>query len=204
MSRNDFLLPNQIQTNAKLSFQVGRTGIQALKPLFFKVPERELDEPLKPLSPLGTPVYDDVTFIDGSYYDLEGVQQDYKGIKLLNVMVVANRTKKIVKTAIQGRNQTVKEYVSAGDYTITISGQINANNNVFPDEEMRILSEITDANAPLAVLSTFLNEYLNVRDIIIESHSFRQVKGSRNSIDVTIQALSDVPIDFTNLQEVVL
>ncbi|MEI8137589.1 MAG: DUF6046 domain-containing protein, partial [Bacteroidota bacterium] len=42
------------------------------------------------------------------------------------------QTKNIITTSIQGRNGTVKEYISLGDYNVTIKGVLTGTNGLYP------------------------------------------------------------------------
>ena len=67
-----------------------------------------------PVSMLGTPVFADMI-----------LQNDSKGslkLQLLWVLLEVTQTKIIIKTPVQGRNGTVKEYISDGDYIVNIRG----------------------------------------------------------------------------------
>jgi hypothetical protein len=201
MAKKDFILPGplaKVQTSSSVGFQVSRTGLQALKGQLYQVEDQPFDEPIG-TSPLGTPVYDDVSFPAGQYVNLFGDIIAFEEVRLQNVLIVANRAKRVIKTPVQGRDGTIKEYISAGDYIITVSGQLNSESNTFPELELQNLNAIMDANAALSVVSSFLNDGLNVGHIVIESDSYKQVRGSRNSIDISFQAVSDVSIDLEEL-----
>lgn len=198
MAKKNFILPPQIQTNTNVAFQISRTGLQVLKGKLYQVPDQPFDEPIG-TSPLGTPIYDDVTFPEGQYVDLFGQVIAYDEVRLQNVLITANRSKRVIKTPVQGRNGTIKEYIAAGDYVITVSGQIVSESNTFPDFELQNLNALMDANAAVSVVSSFLNEGLSVGHIVIEGDTYRQVRGSQNSVDISFQAVSDVSIDIEEL-----
>jgi len=198
MAKQNYILPPELQTSSKVGFQISRTGLQVLKGQLYQVPDQPYDEPIG-TSQLGTPIYDDVTFPAGQYVNLFGDIIAFDEVKLQNVLIVANRTKRVIKTPVQGRDGTIKEYISAGDYLITVTGQLNSQSNTFPELEFQNLNAIMDANAALSVVSSFLNDGLNIGYIVIEGDSYRQIRGSRNSIDISFQAVSDVSIDLEEL-----
>ena len=198
MAEKNFILPPELETNKNVVFQISRTGLRALKGQLYQVPNQPFDEPIG-TSPLGTPVYDDVSFPAGQYVNLFGDVIAFGEVRLQNVLIVANRAKRVIKTPVQGRDGTIKEYISAGDYVITVTGQLNSESNTFPELELENLNALMGANASLSVVSSFLNDGLNVGHIVIESDTYRQVRGSRNSIDISFQAVSDVSIDLEEL-----
>lgn len=110
-------------------------------------------------------------------------------------LIEVNQTKNIVKTSIAGKNGTVKEYMSDGDFIINLKGVIvgevaNQRPDVFYlDKFMEYL------RAPLAlpVTCTFLNEF-NINSVIIESYRYGQREGARNIIDIEINMISDTAI----------
>jgi len=198
MAEKNFTIPPQLQTNKNVAFQISRTGLQVIKGRLFNVPDSPTDEPIG-VSSLGTPIFDDVSFPAGQYINLFGDTIAFDEVRLQNVLVVANRAKNVIKTPIQGRDGTVKEYISAGDYVVTISGQIVSESNTFPELELQNLNALMDANTPLSIVSSFLNDGLNVGFIVIEGDSYSQVRGSRNTVEISFQAVSDVSIDLEEL-----
>lgn len=201
MAEKNFILPSpfdKLQTGSKVSYQISRTGLQALKGKLYQVPGQDFEEPIG-TSALGTPIYDDITFPAGQYINLFGDLIAFDEVRLENVLITANRSKRIIKTPVQGRDGTVKEYISAGDTIISVSGQINSVDNTFPELQMFNLRSLMDANASLSVVSTYLNDGLNIGHVVIDSDTYRQIRGSRNSIDISFQALSDVSVDLEEL-----
>lgn len=145
-----------------------------------------------PANAFGTPVYDNLYFPEGSYTDAEtGNTIAYDALHINGVLMVVNQSKVIVKTQIQGKNGTVKEYISDGDFTINATGTITSDNNVYPETELQALAEICRVPQTLEVVSTFLNEYFDIDFVIIENYSVSQKRGSRNEVDFTISMISD-------------
>lgn len=71
-------------------------------------------------SMLGTPVFTDMI--------LKTVDAPKKSIQLLWVLADVNMEFNIVKTKIQGRDGSVKEYISEGDHSIKIRGALYSDN----------------------------------------------------------------------------
>lgn len=113
-------------------------------------------------------------------------------------LIEVNQTKNIVKTSIAGKNGTVKEYMSDGDFIINLKGVIVgevANQRpsvIYLDKFMEYLR----APSALPVTCTFLNEF-NINSVIIESYRYSQREGARNVIDIDINMISDSPIQLS-------
>lgn len=201
MAEKTFILPypaDKIQTSSKASFQITRTGLQVIKGNVYNIDTPTYDTPIA-TSALGTPVYDDITFPAASYVNLFGDTISFDEVSLVDVLITVNRTKNVVKTAIQGRDGTIKEYIGAGDYIISVTGKIVSDTNTFPDLDLQNLIAIMDANASLEIVCTFLNEGFGIGYVVVDSHSVSQVQGSRDTLEFTFQCSSDVSIDIEEL-----
>lgn len=175
-------------------------AVNALKGQLFKIPTREIEEAVD-VSELGTPIYDYLHLREGSYTTLDGETVSYDGIILETVILEVNKPKNIIKTPIQGRNGTVKEYISDGDYVINVRGVITTKENVFPLEKVRVFRKIMDVPQQISVTSQFLNEVFGIDDIVIDgSPTISQIEGSRNQVEFSFQALSDEALDIEVLE----
>lgn len=140
----------------------------------------------------GTPVFDVVTFEGLSYTDFKGNTQTIPALTLDIALLEVTNTRNIVTTAVSGRNGTVKEYMSDGDYEINIKGNlINPLANLPPDELVRALHAFCKSQVSIAVTSSLLY-YLDIDSIVITKFNFKMVQGSRNVIDYELQCLSDL------------
>ena len=111
------------------------------------------------------------------------------------------QNKQIIKTNIAGVAGTVKEYISKGDYEITIRGAlVDPNGQRYPEEQARQLKEYLEAEEAIEIASSFLNDIFNVQYIVVESFSFPQVEGTQNVQLFEIKAVSDDPVELTVLQ----
>ena len=97
----------------------------------------ELQEDADAISYLGTPILDPFTFNGGSFFATDNINKEGDpipfpddngvsglGLVIPNMIIEVNQTKNIITTPIQGRDGTVKEFISRGDYLITLSGII--------------------------------------------------------------------------------
>lgn len=136
-----------------------------------------------PKSWLGLPVFADVRF----------PREGKDDIKLETVLVDVAQRKNIVVTPVQGRNGTVKEYVSDGDYEVRIRGAIvTASNNRYPDDRVRELHDLLSLPQTLTVVSEFLRLF-RVYSLVVTGFDFRQAEGTQNTQLFEIEAISDLP-----------
>jgi hypothetical protein len=188
-------------------------GLQSLRSKFYSVDEEDPDEnDPKITSYLGTPVFANLIFIPGSYKDKKGQTVNYgeiyknddknENFKVDTVLIDVSQQKQIIKTNIQGVSGTVKEYISKGDYQITIRGALVSPSSLrYPEEEVAQLKEYLEAETAIGVASRFLDDVFNIQTIVIESFSFPQVEGTQNVQLFEISAVSDDPIELTVLRK---
>lgn len=198
MAKQNYVLPPRLVTHNNPAFQISRTGLQVFKGKLFNTTEGPSDESIG-TSSLGTPIYDDVTFPSGQYKSLFGDVVGFDEVKLQSVLVVANQAKHVVKTAVQGRDGTVKEYISAGDFIISVGGVIVSETNTYPDIEVEAFRAIMEANAALSIVSSFINDSLGVGNVVIDNYAIRQIKGTRNAVEINFSCSSDVSRDIEEL-----
>lgn len=178
-------------------FRPGK-GIESNKEDEYKVGELIQDDAER-TSLFGTPVFSNLEFKPFSYDTLDGENiQIANGIIIDTVIFTVTQTKNIVKTPIQGRSGTVKEYISDGDYLIEISGAIVSPDRTYPQSEVNELIQIL--KAPTAIpADSLISEYLNwfdIHSIVIESYDFPQTEGTRNQQEFRISAVSDIPVEL--------
>lgn len=111
---------------------------------------------------------------------------------LFNVMQKRN----IVTTKIQGRDGSIKEYISDEDYEINIKGTIPGVNGVFPLLSVTELMKICKAKQALHINSFYLNNIFGIYDIVISSYSMDQAAGRTSEFPFSITAVSDTPIQL--------
>jgi len=157
---------------------------------------------------LGTPIYDTVSlgFINkkdrNNYIDEFGNTVYFEPIRLVEVLVNIQLTKNIVTTPIAGRDGTVKQYISNGDYMITIngrvSGQYNPNNDEFREtnsifqfqQSIDKLVNVCNIGYAIPITSRFLERFF-INKVVITDYSMPQIEGVRNYQPFTINMLSD-------------
>lgn len=146
------------------------------------------------ISPLGTPVWSDVILHQQEKTEGEGVQ-------LIWCLLGVQQSKNIVKTAIQGRNGTVKEYISDGDYQVTLRGAIARTfKSQYPLEEMRQFLQLLKDNRSLKVVSPFLLQF-DIHELVVESYNMAQQEGKQNMQRFEINCLSDDPLLLKDIKD---
>tara|TARA_R110000822_G_scaffold51872_15_gene134747 strand:+ start:542 stop:1204 length:663 start_codon:yes stop_codon:yes gene_type:complete len=152
---------------------------------------------------LGTAVFSNLIFepdpvlnSTGTFTDIDGIDQTFEGLRIDTVLFQIQRTKNIIKTAIQGKNGTVKEYTSDGDYQISIDGSIVSENpNKYPADDVKKLIKLMSIPESIGVTSEFLS-YFGITDVVVESYSIAQNVGFLNVQPFSIKLLSDTPIEL--------
>jgi hypothetical protein len=163
-------------------------------------------------SMFGTPVYDTFTFgsveneANNIYLDSLGDKQTYKTLRLHEVIIEVNQVKNIVLRSVQGRKNTIKQYISDGDYTIRLSGYLSGKYNTdnhswsmfgenFPDEGLRRLKDILKVPARLNVTSRLLSIF-GITGVVVIDYNIPQRVGQGNRQYFEVNMLSDEEILF--------
>jgi hypothetical protein len=140
------------------------------------------------LSVLGTPIFSQITF-----------RQNNKdaGFTLPDCPLIEISTSKtIIETPIQGRNGTVKEYISANDYTITIRGiLINNESDKYPFDLVDDLHKIYKLNTALMVTNTILN-MLDINQVVMKELKFMESEGYSHIQPFNIECVSDETLEL--------
>lgn len=168
------------------------------------------DEPLG-LSSLGTPIYTDLSLLGCTYTDnitnqvITLPNDQFRGaggqanssyyLNLESVIIQINQSLRVIKTEIQGRNGTVKEYIGADDMQITVNGVLTGRNGVYPRESVDRLKKWLDAPVTKGVTAWWLNN-LGVNNIVIESYSIPQTRGGYSYQVFSFNAVSDTPVEL--------
>ncbi len=150
------------------------------------------------MSLLGTPVIDNLIFPAGKYKTLQGEIIEYEKLVIDNALLTVNRTKNIVESNINGRNGTIKEFINADDFTISMSGSFTSVFGSIPIEMFQKFALIEQSPEALKVESKFLNTLFNIDKVVLTSFSCIQ-RGSLNDFDVNIEMKADDDFNYTDL-----
>lgn len=178
-------------------------GLQYLKPRFYK-PGAEpfagidsgatfdnLDEvdPTNGVSRFNTPIFINMALVDPA--------DPFNRLQLDTVLIELFRAKTIIKTSINGRDGTVKEYISNGDWELIIRGLVADNSpQKYPQEQVATMLDLLNKNEALKVSSHYLNDIYKIDSIVVDSFSFPQRPGFLNTQLFEIRASSDTPIEL--------
>jgi hypothetical protein len=165
-------------------------------PYVGKIPIGEDPDPAMYLSPLGTPVVADIVFEGGTYTDDEtGRQITFETITLATILVNMSQPKRIVRTEIQGRPGSAKEYIGMDDYQVTIAGVITGPNGTYPTQAVAALHAMLKAPITIPVVSAYL-QLFDIFSLVILDFSFDQEPGGNSKQNFTIDAISDKPVEL--------
>jgi len=123
------------------------------------------------------------------------LQYDEIGELLLeNAIVDLTRTKNIITTPIQGLDGTVKEYISNGDWQISVRGIIAQKQYGYPKEKYKQLLKFMQLNKPINVANQWLND-AEIYSIVITDFKL-PYNPHINCIIYEFNALSDKPVEL--------
>ena len=109
---------------------------------------------------------------------------------------VVSQQRNIIRTPIQGRNGTIKEYISDDDYHIEIIGGIvSPYGNVAPHLDLYNIVNLMKIQNEIIIVSDFISQF-GISNCVIAGANFRQVPGMRNQIDFTMNLYSDDPTEI--------
>lgn len=149
-------------------------------------------------SEIGTPVYADVTFEPVTYIDREGNTQTTPEMTFAAILVSVTFPRNIVKTVIQGRDGTVKEYIGEGDAQISFRGVITGANGSYPADKVEFLKKIIKAPVAIPVTCAYLQR-LDIDSVVFEDRVLEQEEGGYSYQTFSLNAVQDVPQELTIL-----
>ena len=190
--------PEQVArgTAVNLAF---RFGMQTAKP--FKVSDTIGNE--------GNPEFQSLKDLEGRpWLTSLAISFENRTFVFEECIITVNQEKNIVATPLQGRPGTVKEYISDGDYSITVDAGINNYSEgddtgasmEYPVEKVTELQKILKLPETLKVQSDFL-EVFEIRSAVVKSYYLSQETHS-NRQSLQIMMLSDEPYEIKKLKDV--
>ena len=199
-------VPNLLSTQAQLI--TNSFGLSLIKPKFFQKttglnsPYSEQDNQKQGQKNaanniFGLPLFGALTLAGNqangnlNYETLDGQQVSVAPIILPIVLFEIVQEKHIVKTSIVGRNGTIKEYCSDGDYQINIKGMLTSNaNDVYPSNEVTALLDFLRAPVDIVATSDIL-QLFGITNIVVDSYRFDSIEGNRSVVPFEITCLSE-------------
>jgi len=147
----------------------------------------------------GKPIFSNLILKARNYYDNDNklITSWSNDIVLDTVLFDVAQTKNIVTTQVQGRNGTIKEYISDGDYALNIKGLLVSNvNGQFPYTQYQELLKALKCNTEIQVESWILRELWGIEYIVIQNYDILQEVGKQTTVPFEIQAFSDRPTEI--------
>lgn len=206
---NNLLIPIAKEALKGQAKQILRgAGLSLLKPLFFNLDTARIgienetyiidngELGFDKYGVLGLPVWDTVSITSDTYVSQSGGTVPQLTINFDIALLEVSNPKNVVKTSIAGRNGTVKEYMSNGDYNIKINGSLFSEyENTPPIDEIKKLRFICEAPLTLSVESNLLL-FFEVTNLVIENYTIKQREGTRNVVDFELICSSDTPFEL--------
>jgi len=190
--RRAFKIPDSIIIVPATKFNLTKTDLKTNEQKFDIPQASPADTPLY-TSKLGTPVYSNISFIGGRYEtNTKGVFVEYPSLTYDAVLITVTQAKKIIKTEIQGRDGTVKEYIGMDDYVVQVNGVITGANGQHPVNEIADLKKMLDAPVPIDVACSYLQN-LSIMSLVVENYELGQQAGGYSYQSFAITFVSDVP-----------
>lgn len=166
----------------------------------------QADKSLGYTSSLGTPVYTNIEFLPGTYETkTKGVFNSFGSstdgpdrLRYEAVLITVSQEKKIITTAIQGRDGTVKEYIGLDDYQVVVNGIITGANGQRPMDQIIALKKMLDAPIAVEVASRYL-QALDINYLVLKSYELDEQEGGYSYQRFSLTFISDVlqEIQFT-------
>lgn len=102
-----------------------------------------------------------------------------------------SRERRIVSTALTGRDGTVKEYINEGDWSVSLTLELMGEDgeDEWPGDKLTELRKILEAKERIEVASEFLKVF-DITHVVVKSWSVMQ-ETEWNAQTVTVSAVSD-------------
>ena len=172
---------------------LGNVNIPRYLPVVGDTPDTPL--PGGSLNLKGVQVFDQLEFVAPAANPNNNAIYPTVNLIMQTALLEVTMTRNIVKTSIQGRNGTIKEYISDGDYIITVRGAIVAPTNVYPAFDVAQLVNYCQIQDSIEVHCPFLNSF-HVASIVIDSYNIAQKMGYRNMVPFELNCSSDIPLEI--------
>lgn len=123
-------------------------------------------------------------------------------VELVDAIAAVSRERRIVSTAMAGRDGTVKEYINEGDWAVNLVVGIQATESgrildEYPSDALRELRKILDVKDRIEVASEFLKIF-DITHIVVKNYAATQTT-DQNYQAVSISAVSDEAVEiFSN------
>jgi len=117
---------------------------------------------------------------------------NYYSVTVDNVAIRLSQANRIVRTAVEGENGTIKEFTSKDDYTISFDILLAGANPYQTDTRtLKQLEALFSFPFPLRVNSIYLNNIFDITYIYVDSMDVTQNRDYGNLTTLSINAYSD-------------
>ena len=150
-------------------------------------------------SALGLPIYGRIVLgnndegFSNTYLDAQGVSQTYNTVVIDCALITVDYNQQVVRTNIQGRKGSIKEYISSGDNDVTITGIFASLADQAPYTFIDSMNRIFNASVAIPVTNQYLNK-LGINYLVtMPGCQLPQVAGGYALQNFTIKAITDEP-----------
>ena len=205
---SNLLIPIKKELQGQAKQILRGAGLSLLKPKFFVIDRQKAGvetETYQQIEQVGydsiselfsTPVWDTLRLTSDSYINELGQTVPQISLFFEIALCEVSNIRNIIKTNVSGKNGTIKEYMSDGDYSIKIRGILSSKySNKPPIEKITNWSNVTKSPLALTVDSNFLNNF-GIYSLVIENPTIKQREGARNIWDVELDCVSDTPFEL--------
>lgn len=148
-------------------------------------------------SPLGTPVYSDLSISAGSYI-VNGATVSYDAINLPDALFMVRKRKRVIVTSINGAESDVLEYTGAESAQISCTVKIYGSNLNYPLNDIDNFYRMLESNQPVQINSWYLNQ-LEIYYAVITDYEFPQQTGNISDQQVRFNMLHIDPTQYPTL-----
>lgn len=151
--------------------------------------------PVAKYSAMGTPIFDYIKILPGSYYNFEGKLTKVRGYEFpFECIVEITQPTMAEETFIKGKvGGSVKEFMGVDDWYITVRGFIiNYDSSDYPTDQVNEFRELISHPTELQVESPFLNMF-DINEMVIMDRQIPQIEGSLHYQPFTLLCKSNEP-----------
>jgi len=128
------------------------------------------------ISPLGTPVFSDLSIAGGSY-SVNGNTVSYNPINVPNTMFVVRKRKRVISTGINGATGDVVEYTGSASAEIECTIRVYGLNLIYPVYDVNNIYKMLESNQPIQIFSWYLNQF-DIYYAVITDYEMPQQTGN--------------------------
>jgi len=148
-------------------------------------------------SPLGTPVYSDLSIGAGSY-KVDKATISYNAIHLPDALFTVRKRKRIIVTSINGGTSDVLEYTGSESAQISCTVKIYGSNLNYPTTDINNFYLMLESNQPMQLNSWYLNQ-LKIYYAVVTDYEFPQQTGNISDQQIRFNMTHIDPTQYPTL-----